>query len=148
MVQYIGNATRRNTMKLTLTQASKEVGVSKSTLSRAIDKGRLSAAKDDLGRFQIDPSELFRVFPPVSRNSTKLQQVEHDATSIETLKTAVLEKEIEHLKATLATLHERETDLKSERDSWRDQAQRLALPKPEVMDNKSLGIIAKLFGRK
>lgn len=148
MVQYIGNATRRNTMKLTLTQASKEVGVSKSTLSRAIDKGRLSAVKDDLGRFQIDPSELFRVFPPVSRNSTKLQQAEQDATSIETLKTAVLEKEIEHLKATLATLHERETDLKSERDSWRDQAQRLALPKPEVMDNKSLGIIAKLFGRK
>lgn len=129
-------------MKLTLTQAAKEAGVSKSTLSRAIDKGRLSARKDDLGRFHIDPAELFRVFDPVSRNREKTEQ---GATKDETFKSAVLEKEIEHLKATLAMVQEREADLKFERDSWRDQAQRLALPKPETAGNKPSGIIAKLL---
>lgn len=134
-------------MKLTLTQAAKEVGVSKSTLSRAIEKGRMSAQKNDLGRFQIDPSELFRVFSPVLRNSDETQQFEQDATRNETFKTAVLEKEIEHLKATIAMVQEREADLKVERDNWRDQAQRLALPKPEVKEVKSVGIISRLLGR-
>jgi len=134
-------------MKLTLTQAAKEAGVSKSTLSRAIEKGRLSAQKDDLGRFHIDPSELFRVFNPVARNSIDAQQKEQNATGREPVKTAVLEKEIEYLKATLAMVQERENDLKFERDSWREQAQRLALPKPENDGKKTVSIIARFFGR-
>lgn len=135
-------------MKLTLTQAAKEVGVSKSTLSRAIDRGRLSADKDDLGRFHIEPAELFRVFTPVARNKAETQQVKQDASPDETHKTAALEKEIEHLKAMLAMVQERETDLKSERDNWRDQAQRLALPKPEtsIEPIKKSGLFSRLFG--
>lgn len=135
------------TMNLTLTQAAKEVGVSKSTLSRAIEKGRLSASKDDFGRFQIVPSELFRVFKPVARNNTITQQSEQNATHHEAFKTAALEREVEHLKATLAMVQEREADLKNERDNWRDQAQRLSLPKPEVRKDEPVGIIARLFGR-
>lgn len=135
-------------MKLTLTQAAREVGVSKSTLSRAINKGRISALKDDLGRFQIDPAELFRVFKSVPRNGIKTEQVEQYATKAAEFKNAALEQEIEHLKATLAMLHDREADLKSERDSWRDQAQRLALPKPEGASNKPVSLIARFLGRK
>ena len=135
-------------MKLTLTQAAKEAGVSKSTLSRAIEKGRLSANKDDLGRFQIDPSELFRVFDPVSRNVSGTQQSVRSETQDDALRTIVLEKEIEHLKATLAMVQEREADLKNERDSWRDQAHRLALPKPPAEEIKSVGIIARLLGQR
>ena len=50
-------------MYLTLSQAAKETGKSKSTISRYIDKGTLSVAeKNEDGSFKIDPAELFRVF--------------------------------------------------------------------------------------
>jgi len=46
--------------KLTLGQASKEGGVSKPTLSKAIKDGRLSAERQDDGSYAIDRSELAR----------------------------------------------------------------------------------------
>jgi hypothetical protein len=49
--------------KLSLNKAAKEAGVAKSTLLEALNSGRMSAAKNDVGHWQIDPSELFRVFP-------------------------------------------------------------------------------------
>ena len=51
-------------MELTLNQAAKEVGKAKSTLSKAIKSGKLSAALQEDGSYRIDASELFRVFPP------------------------------------------------------------------------------------
>lgn len=122
-------------MELSLSQAAKEAGVSKSTLSRAISKGRLSARKDDLGQFHIDPAELFRVFAPEQRRNADLQQSERGAPA--------LEREVEHLKAMLAMMQDRETDLKAERDSWREQAQRWALPAPA----EKRGFLARLLGR-
>jgi len=51
-------------MYLTLSQAAKEIGKSKGTLSKAVKDGKLSVAKkDENGSFQIDPAELFRAFP-------------------------------------------------------------------------------------
>jgi excisionase family DNA binding protein len=52
---------------LTLGQAAKETGVSKPTISKAINKGRLSATKNEKGEYEIDPAELFRVFPIASK---------------------------------------------------------------------------------
>lgn len=42
--------------------AAKQVGKSKTTILRAIKKGRLSASRDENGNHQIDPSELARVY--------------------------------------------------------------------------------------
>lgn len=50
-------------MLFTLSQAAKEARVSKSTLSKALARGRLSAIRREDGSFQIEASELFRVFP-------------------------------------------------------------------------------------
>ena len=47
---------------LTLGQAAKLVGTSKTTLTRAIRAGRLSAIRRDDGGYQIDPAELSRVY--------------------------------------------------------------------------------------
>lgn len=49
--------------QLTLSQAAKLTGKSKSTMNRAIKCGRLSASRNDDGTFSIDPSELLRAFP-------------------------------------------------------------------------------------
>jgi excisionase family DNA binding protein len=47
---------------LTLGQAAKAAGVSRSTLSRAIKAGRLNAHQDDGWVYRIDAGELARVF--------------------------------------------------------------------------------------
>jgi hypothetical protein len=50
-------------MYYTLGQAAKATGKGKTTIANAIEKGRLSAQKDDLGQYQIDAAELHRVYP-------------------------------------------------------------------------------------
>jgi hypothetical protein len=46
-----------------LAQAAKAAGKSKPTIPRAIKAGRLSATRGENGSYDIDPSELARVFP-------------------------------------------------------------------------------------
>jgi len=69
-----------NMLFLTLGQAAKECGKQKSTILDAIRNGRLSAGKDDKNQWQIDPAELFRVYPAqqqaeptTERNTTKTE---------------------------------------------------------------------------
>lgn len=50
-------------MILTLRQAAEMTGKSKSTLTRAIKSGRLSASRDAEGMYAIDPAELARTYP-------------------------------------------------------------------------------------
>ncbi len=48
---------------LSLGQAATAAGVSKSTLSPSIKGGHVSAHRNASGGFDIDPAELFRVYP-------------------------------------------------------------------------------------
>lgn len=54
---------QENALRFTLSQAAKEAGVSKSTVSKALSTGRMSGERLEDGSFQIEASELFRVFP-------------------------------------------------------------------------------------
>jgi hypothetical protein len=125
---------------LSLRQAADEAGTSKSTILRAIQSGRLSAARTDNGGYSIDPSELFRVYPPKS-SVASAQPVErsegqsatgdamHGAIEVR-VRNAQLEAEINALKATLEAERKRAEELRDERDRWATQAERLALPRP------------------
>ncbi|MCZ4344272.1 helix-turn-helix domain-containing protein [Sphingomonadaceae bacterium G21617-S1] len=53
-------------MAYTLGEAAKATGISKASISRAINSGRISATKKDDGSFSIEPVELHRVYPPKS----------------------------------------------------------------------------------
>jgi hypothetical protein len=53
-------------MAYTLGEAAKVTGISKASISRAINSGRISAIKKDDGSFSIEPVELHRVYPPKS----------------------------------------------------------------------------------
>jgi hypothetical protein len=53
-------------MAYTLGEAAKATGISKASISRAINSGRISAVKKDDGSFSIEPVELHRVYPPKS----------------------------------------------------------------------------------
>jgi hypothetical protein len=57
-------------MQHTLGSAAKLTGKSKSTLLRAIKSGRLSGTQDDNGNYQIETSELLRVFPATVRDAS------------------------------------------------------------------------------
>jgi excisionase family DNA binding protein len=113
---------------LTLKEAADAVGLTKPALLKAIQKGRLSATRDDKNQWQIDPAELFRVYQsPKTEDENQTEkgfQKEMDGLRREL---HLKDDRIDDLKAQLA-------DLRTDRDQWRDQA-RIALlachPKPE-----------------
>lgn len=112
---------------MTLGEAAKQAGISKSTLSRAIKSGRVSAVRTDDGAFSIDPAELFRVYPPQhatpGSNSSMTRDATPSATGATPAENAALMAEIEGLKAQLALMKEHADDLKSQRDGWQKQAE-------------------------
>lgn len=124
---------------LTLGQAARLAGVGKTTLTRAIKAGRLSATRRDDGGYVIDPSELSRVYnvtPKTHETVSATNDMVHHATpggdrdatpSAPELTTrlAVAEAELRAMKDMLA-------ELRQSRDDWKAQAERLALTAPIV----------------
>lgn len=111
-------------MKLSANEAAKRVGKSVPTITRAIKSGKVSAEKTDAGGYLIDPSELFRVFPPLTRSNPETPAMLDSETPFVTLgETVLLQEKVSLLEAALA-------DARAERDEWRDQAKRLAMALP------------------
>jgi len=69
---------------LTLAEAAKETGLTRSAIFKAIKSGKLSAKKDEQGHFQIDPAELFRVYKPVNKEPSTSEQRETAKETTET----------------------------------------------------------------
>jgi hypothetical protein len=97
-------------MAYTLGQAAHAAGVSKTTLRRAIDKGRLSANRREDGSYEIDPAELHRVFPNHSDDAGTL------ARSVTANDTGELRLEIEMLRERLDEKSEAIADLRRRLD--------------------------------
>ena len=131
-------------MELTLGQAAKVTGLGKTTLTRAIKAGRLSATRREDGSYAIDPSELARVYkvtPETAETVSSTGYTAHRATpdgearatprdpDVHTL-LAVAQAELRHLSERLEEAKASQDDLRRERDDWREQAQRLALAAP------------------
>ena len=128
----------RSTMSYTLGQAAKATGKSKPTIQRAIKSGAISASKTDDGSYEIDPAELHRVFPPVTRNGHAEQDLKQ---SVPPSDPGALQREIVLLRERLADKDGVIDDLRQRLDTEaeerrRTQAQLTALltdqrPKPE-----------------
>lgn len=100
--------------ELSLSQAAKLTGKSKSTINRAIKAGKLSATRHDDGSYSIDPAELSRAFGWEPHEGAKRRDAEPDGTRL-------LER-IAALEAMLSREREISADLKEDRDRWRQQA--------------------------
>lgn len=122
-------------MGLSAREAAKAAGKAVTTITRAIENGKLSAGRTDSGGYDIDPAELFRAFPKISSaTSQELQR----ATSEETSENRALQREVDLLREALA-------DARQERDRWRDMADRLAIAPPTPAPVPSLW--QRLFGK-
>ena len=121
----------RDPVRYTLGTAAKATGKSKTTIQRAILKGRISAERQESGSYSIDPSELHRVFPhfeddTVPRNTEIDDQRPHDETP-------ELRARIEALETMLSREREALDEVRADRDAWRQQARTLLVapsPKP------------------
>jgi hypothetical protein len=71
-------------MTYSVAEAAKVIGKSKTSVLRAIGKGRLSATRDDAGLFHIDPAELSRVFPSPPQHAPA-RAAEHGAPHADAL---------------------------------------------------------------
>ena len=122
---------------MTLSQAAKVTGKSKSTLSRAIKTGKLSATRMEDGNFSIDPAELYRAFPEPSSNARREHHTERSGTPVPSelqSRISMLEQLLEKERETTAREREISADLKEDRDRWRQQATSLlADQRPETM---------------
>ena len=122
-------------MPFTLGQAALKVGRSKPTLLKALKTGRMSANKVG-NEWQIEPAELFRVYPQtttVNDNALPLANPQEN-----TIETAVL-------RAKLEAAEKQIEDLREDRDQWRATANRLlSAPPPAPRE----GFFAGLFGRR
>src|SRR4051794_12746044 len=111
---------------LNLREAAEHVGMSKSSIFRAIKTGRLSATRDEHGGVQIDPAELARVYPPTTECALHVQG-EHRGTEEST---EILRVRNAELAAQNTLLMQMVDDLRGERNRWAAQAERLALTGP------------------
>lgn len=137
----------------TLGQAAKATGKQKSTILDAIRGGRLSATRDDKNQWQIDPVELFRVYPPNT-------EIEREETPHNDSKTELLEEKIRHLEREIRHLEQITGDLREDRDHWRRQATHLLTHQPKLEASPTAqpiesaapaskgGLFEKLFGGK
>lgn len=130
-------------MALTLNQAAKICSRSKSTLLDAIRSGRMSAPKDERGRYVIDPAELHRAFPFQSQNRSPDQPPEPQPTSIENqLEPADLasKREIELLREMLGKAE-------ANADHWRALAERQQALLEDKRPKEPRSFFQRLLGR-
>lgn len=102
-------------MALSANQAAKEAGKTKKTILDAIKSNRLSASKNDKGYWEIEPSELFRVFPKTGTNHpTNTETIPPQENHENRIKIAELEAEV---KALRGQIERTEIERERERDN-------------------------------
>lgn len=122
-------------MKYTAGEAATATGLNTATITRAIKKGRISATKSETGAWQIDPSELHRVFPPLAGKPLQQEQMQGDAKQDQGQSKSAnnaLQEEVEAMRERLAMAEQRAAvaeALAEERGKRLDQLVPL-LPKP------------------
>jgi hypothetical protein len=117
-------------MGYTLGQAAKAVGMSKTSILRSIKAGRISAGRDEIGQWVIEPCELHRVYPPLTDDKdTGNGTEEHAVTGGDTAlveansRASLLEQRISDLRTILDDMRGQRDDFREQRDAWQRQAE-------------------------
>ena len=129
----------KNRTYLTLSQAAKQTGKSKSVISKALKNGTLSYASKESSGYRIDAAELFRVFAKhenenVQRTRSRTPENGGENPYENALKIRELETENKLLHERMKDKEARIEELQEERNEWRSQAQRLLLTHQHSQD--------------
>ena len=139
------NAVENAMAKLSIRDAAQLVGKHDTTILRAIDAGKLSASKNVHGQWEIDPSELQRVYDIVGdpdgespatgalRDAASAGARTAQAPNDGAIQQQLLERELANKSERIEALErerererrllqERIDDLQKDRDNWREQA--------------------------
>jgi hypothetical protein len=128
-------------VKLSLNQAARTCGRAKSTLLEAIKNGRLSALKAANGYYEIEPSELHRVFP---FNATDLPEPVSDRTPDPQSTPTENHPKIKGLEREVELLREMLSKAETNAEHWRKLAER---QQALLEDKRPKGFIQRLLGR-
>lgn len=128
-------------MALTLNQAAKTCGRSKSTLLDAIRNGRMSAPKDDRGHYTIDPAELHRAFPFQAQNRSLDRFPEPQPTTLETRSEPANLASIREIELLREMLTKAETNA----DHWRKLAERQQTLLEDKRPKDRLSFLQRVF---
>ncbi len=124
-------------MAYSLREAAEAVGKGKPAILKAIQSGKISAQKDPNGEWQIEPAELHRVYPPVSKETiSEAGSKEPKATIGNGNGNSLLQQEVQFLREKLVDyerlrederrdLSGRIEDLRRDRDDLRGERDRL-----------------------
>jgi hypothetical protein len=128
-------------MVYTLGEAAKATGKSKATISKAIKSGRISAKKGDTGAFAIDPSELHRVYPLTVEGEQKETPKNVEANTQSDGLIRELQARLEAAQERVSDKESVISDLREDRDKWRQQATAL------LEDKRPKGFFKRMLGR-
>ena len=137
--------------KLTIKEAVEVIPVSESSLRRDIKSGKVSSEKDLQGRRRIDTSELVRVYgelkpineePAQSEESVRDSQVNTDDTP---KIVALLEGQVQDLKAQLDTATEEKAELLKLLSAEKEE-KRALMPPADEKPQKSPNWLLRLVG--
>ena len=107
-----------NSTYLTLGQAAEMCGWSKGAISKAIKSGKLSVHEKTKAGFQLDPSEVLRVFP----KKTEIAPNEQSETPVKHSVNSTLSTEVNALRQQIATA---ELERTREREQLTDRIESL-----------------------
>jgi regulator of replication initiation timing len=130
-------------MPFSLTQAAEATGKVRSTIFKACKNGKISYSKDMNGQILIEPSELFRVFPPVDENVSEGVERETNRTLGNSNENNLLTQEVKFLREKLADLQrmtdaERQTAAERIEDMKRDRDRLLKVIEEQVISMRLL----------
>ena len=100
---------------LTLGEAAKMTGKSKPTISKAVKDGKISGQKID-GVYQIEVSELTRVFPAKSADAGQPTKSSPNQQASNAQSDEIAELKLQHLEEKLRDAEQRLTKVEMERD--------------------------------
>jgi hypothetical protein len=97
-------------MTYTLTEAAQATGKVRSTIFKACKSGKISYTTDAHDEIQIDPAELHRVYPPISKNVEENVEKETKETIGNGNGNSLLRQEVQFLREKLTGLERAKED--------------------------------------
>lgn len=133
-------------MLLSVSEAIKFTGVSRATMYRYLDEGKISFAVDGRGKKTIDTAELVRVFGDSANRPEKISK-DSIEQSVQ-IQAVLMKQENQYLRETLERL---QRDLQEAKDRATKAEERLdavllRLQAPEQQQSDSQPITRKFFG--